>query len=80
MSLAQLRGHGGFVVEIGKAAIRVESAGVEDDLGRLLDFSLLRVRGRGPGEVVIDDTARITVSHFEPTGNRSDPSHMYIRC
>ena len=38
VGLAQLRGHGGLVVEVGKAGVRVEGAGVQDGLGGLLDF------------------------------------------
>ena len=34
----QLRGHGGFIVEVGKAAVRVERPSVKDSLGGLLDL------------------------------------------
>ena len=52
---AQLGRHGHLVVEVGQRAVGIEGAGIEDGLRRLLYLCLLRIRGRGPGEVVVDD-------------------------
>ena len=54
VGLAQFRGHGDFVVEVGKGTIRVEGAGVQDSLGGLLDFGFLSVGGGGLGKVIVD--------------------------
>lgn len=54
VSAAQLGRHGHFVVQVGKAGVRVEGASVQNSLRGLLNLGLLRVGGRGPGEVVVD--------------------------
>ena len=41
VGFAELWGHYGFVVKVGKAGIRVFGAGVQDFLGGLLDFLLV---------------------------------------
>ena len=43
VGLPQLRRHGDLVVEVGKGAVRVEGAGVQDGLGGLLNFGFLRI-------------------------------------
>ena len=58
---AEFGGHGGFVVEVGEAAIRVEGTGVQDGLGRLLDLRPLCLRGIRPGEIVVDDRCIILI-------------------
>lgn len=55
MSAAQLYGHRQFVVEVSKAAVGIEGAGIEDGMRRLLYPGFLLVRRIGPREVVIDD-------------------------
>ena len=62
MGLSEFYGHGQLIVEVGQAGIRVESAGIQDGLGRLLDLRLLLGRGIGPGEVVVDDMITIPIS------------------
>ena len=79
VSFAQLRGHGGFIVEISKAGIRVEGAGIEDGLGGLLDLGLLRISGRGPWEVVVNYIFGIAIVAFQPSAHGAHPSHMYVR-
>ena len=77
VGLAQLGGHGNFVVEVGQGAIRVEGAGIQDGLGGLLDFGFLSFGGDGPGEVVVD-RGRIALVTFQPPANGPHPSHMDI--
>ena len=77
VGLAQLGGHGDLVVEVGKGAVRVEGAGVQDGLGGLLDFGFLGVGGGGPGEVVVDSW-RVAIITFQPSANGSHPGHMNI--
>ena len=55
MGLAELRGHGGFVIEVSKAAIRVQGAGVQNGLGGLFDLRPLALCGLRPGKVVVDN-------------------------
>lgn len=57
----QFRRHGHFVVEIGKAAIGVQGAGIENRLSGLLNLGLLLLGGCWPREVVIDNIYRISV-------------------
>lgn len=54
VGLAQLRGHSNLVIEISKAAIGIEGAGIQNGLGGLLDFCLLCACRCRPGEVVTD--------------------------
>ena len=58
---AQLRGHGDLVIEIGKAGIRIESAGVKDGLGGFLNGDFLRVGRGGPREDVVNNIFGIAV-------------------
>ena len=55
VGLAELRGHGGFIVEVRQTAIRVQGPGVQNGLGALLNLRPLDLRGIGPWEVVVDD-------------------------
>ena len=64
VGLAQLRGHGRLVIQIGKTAIRVELPGIQNRLCGLLDPGLLLVRGRGPGEVVVNVVYSIAIIAF----------------
>ena len=79
MGLAQFRGHGGFVIQVGKTAIRVELPGVQNRLGGLLDPGPLLVRGRGPGEVVVNHIFGIAIVAFQPTTHGPHPCHVDIR-
>ncbi|MCI8527227.1 MAG: hypothetical protein HFF17_15245, partial [Oscillospiraceae bacterium] len=50
VGFSQFRGHGNLIVEVGKAAIRGQSAGIQDGLGGLLDFGFLGDCESWPGE------------------------------
>ena len=78
MRFAQLRRHGDFVVEVGKAGVGVQGAGVENGLCGLFDFGLLRVGGRRPREVVLDYSVRVLVTHFQSASNGTHPRIMNI--
>ena len=58
---AQLRRHGQLVVQIGQGSIGIQRPGIQDGLGGLLNFSLLRIGRRWPGEVVVDNIFGIAV-------------------
>ncbi len=66
VGLAELGGHGGLVVEIGKAGFRELGPCIQNSLGRLLDLSLLCFRGCGPREIIINNVFRIAVIALEP--------------
>ena len=61
MGLAEFWRHCQLVVEVGKGAVGVFGAGIEDGLGCLLDFGFLRIGRRRPGEVVVNYGIRIAV-------------------
>ena len=68
MGLAEFNGHCEFVIKVGKGAVGVFGAGIEDGLGCLLDFGFLGVGGCRPGEVVVNDGIRITsTTNTRPT-------------
>ena len=51
----QFRRHSQLIIQVGKAGIRVEGAGIQNGLGGLLDLGPLRVSRCGSGEVVVDN-------------------------
>ena len=55
LGAAQFGTHCSFIVEVGKAGVRVEGAGVQNGLGGLLDFGPLLVGGGGPGKVIVNN-------------------------
>ncbi|MBO4925225.1 MAG: hypothetical protein J5472_01975 [Clostridia bacterium] len=58
---AQLRRHGQLVVQISQGSIGIQRPGIQNGLGGLFNAGLLRIGGRGPGKVVIDDIFCITI-------------------
>lgn len=64
MRLAQLRRHGGLVVEIGEGAIGVQRPRVEDRLRGLLDFGFMRLCWIWPWEVVVNYGIGVEITHF----------------
>lgn len=78
MCAAQFRRHGQLVVEVGEAGVRVEGAGVEDGLRGLLDPGTLRVGGRRPREVVVDDVLAVAIIALQPPADRAHPRHVDV--
>ena len=76
VSLAEFNGHGELVVEVGKGAVGIQGAGVEDGLGGLFDLRFLGLGGSGPGEVVVDDVLGITVITLQSATYSSHPCHV----
>ena len=66
----KLRRHGYRVVEVGKAGVWVEGAGIQDGLSGLFDGGALFVGGRGPREVIVDDILQITIIAFQSAADR----------
>ena len=64
MGFAEFGRHGGFVVQVRKAGIGIQCAGVQNRLRGLFDFRLLRVRGVRLREVVVNDIFRVTIIAF----------------
>ena len=65
MSLAELDRHCKFVIKVGKGAVGMFGAGIEDCLGGLLYFGFLSVAGCWPREVVVNYGVRIAVITLE---------------
>lgn len=64
VSLAELRRHGDFIIQIGETAIRVQCSGIQDSLCGLLDVCFLCIRRCRPRKVVIDDILGIAIITF----------------
>lgn len=67
MGLTEFDGHCQFIIEVGKGAIGIFGACIEDGLSCLLDFGFLGIRRGWPREVVVDDILRISVITLEPS-------------
>ena len=59
MGFAEFRRHGQFIIQVGKAAVRVKSACVQNRLCGLFDFGFLLFGWCRPREVVVDNINRI---------------------
>lgn len=55
MGFAEFRRHGQFIIQVGKAAVRVKSACVQNRLRGLFDFGFLLFGWCRPREVVVDN-------------------------
>ena len=73
---AQVGRHGRGVVEVGQRAVRILGAGVKDGLGRGFDLRPVSVRGRGPGEIVVDNRVGLEIIAFQTSTNNAHPSIM----
>ena len=80
MGAAEFRGHCEFIIEVGKGAVGIFGAGIEDGLSCLLDFGFLGVGWGWPREVVVDDILRITVITLEPSAYYTHPGIVDIGC
>ena len=80
MRLAQGRGHGVGVIEIGQGRCRIagQGAGVEDSLGEGFDPGALGRRCFGPREIIVNKADRVAISTFEPATDLAHPRHVHM--
>ena len=78
MRLSQFRGHSQFIIEISKTAFRIAGAGVQNCLGSLLNFGLLRIGGCGPREVVVNHIFGVAIVALNAATDSPCPCHMHV--